>query len=83
MVPAYAAAVPTYEYRCMECDDRFERRTAIATADDVRCDAGHDDVKRLLSSFAVGRDAGTPASGGSSVPMTSGGGCCGGACGCG
>lgn len=68
--------MPTYEYRCTECDERFERKTTIALADDVRCDLGHHDVKRLLSSFAVAGEGAAPAASG-------GGGCCGGACGCG
>jgi putative FmdB family regulatory protein len=77
---AYPVAVPTYEYRCMVCDERFERRASVAEADRVRCDAGHDDVKRLLSTFAVGRTG----SGGAPTPAPAGGGgCCGGACGCG
>ena len=46
----------------------------------VACPAGHADVKRLLSVFAsVGASSG-------SEPMPApamGGGCCGGACGCG
>ena len=43
------------------------------------CPAGHDDTVKLLSAVAVG---GRSASAGPG-PASSGGGCCGGACGCG
>ena len=71
--------MPTYEYRCLTCDERFEQRTSFATADEASCPNGHAEVKRLLSTFAkVGAGAG-----GASTPAPSGGGCCGGGCGCG
>jgi putative FmdB family regulatory protein len=74
--------VPTYEYRCLACDERFEQRTSFSTADEARCPNGHAQVKRLLSTFAkVGA-----AAGGGPAPMPGGGGgggCCGGGCGCG
>jgi hypothetical protein len=41
------------------------------------CPQGHDDTVKLLSTVAVG---GRASAGGSPAP---GGGCCGGACGCG
>lgn len=66
--------MPTYEYRCVECDVRFEQRIAAEHADEVTCGRGHR-AKRLLSTFAVG--------GQRPAPMGGGGGCCGGACGCG
>jgi putative FmdB family regulatory protein len=78
--------VPTYEYRCLACDERFEQRTTFAAADDVRCPEGHAEVKRLLSTFGVSRSG---ASGAGAMPMAmpagggGGGGCCGGGCGCG
>jgi hypothetical protein len=40
------------------------------------CPQGHDDTVKLLSTVAVGGRAG-------SAPASGGGGCCGGACGCG
>jgi len=69
--------VATYEYRCLECDERFEARRPMALADEATCPAGHGRVKRLLSTFAAARSGGDP------VPAGGGGGCCGGACGCG
>ena len=66
-------AVPVYEYRCVECDARFEQRRAMADADaSTACPAGHPNVRRLLSVFAA--SSGLP---------EAGGGCCGGGCGCG
>lgn len=71
----------TYEYRCRACGTTFEQRRAMAEADaPATCPAGHDDTTRLLSVFAS-------TSGGGSGPAPraplGGGGCCGGACGCG
>jgi putative FmdB family regulatory protein len=66
--------VPTYEYRCLECDERFERRCASAEADLAHCSEGHRRVKRLLSMFTAARSGPEP---------VVAGGCCGGACGCG
>jgi putative FmdB family regulatory protein len=72
--------VPTYEYRCLECDASFEQRRRIVDAGaGVQCPAGHGSVRRVFSVFAAAR------AGGSSEPMPAGGGgaCCGGGCGCG
>lgn len=73
------AAVPTYEFRCRTCDARFELRRSMAEASDpASCPAGHDDTVRLLSVFASISADRAPA-----AAAPSGGGCCGGACGCG
>lgn len=75
--------MPTYEYRCLTCDERFELRTTFADADTVRCPSGHPEVKRLLSSFGFAKaGAAVPAGAAGPAPMA-GGGCCGGGCGCG
>jgi putative FmdB family regulatory protein len=72
--------MPTYEFRCRECDEVFEvRRPMSRSGDPAACPDGHADTVRLLSVFA--RAGMAVASGASSVPV--GGGCCGGACGCG
>lgn len=69
----------TYEYRCRRCDDTFELSRPMAQADaPAVCPAGHADTKRLLSVFAS-----TGGASPSGAPPMSGGGCCGGACGCG
>jgi len=68
--------MPAYDYRCRTCDDVFEvQRSMHDQAEAVRCPAGHADVTRV---FAV---VGTTGRAGAPVPA--GGGCCGGACGCG
>jgi putative FmdB family regulatory protein len=74
----------TYEYRCRACGTTFEERRSMADADAVAtCPDGHTDTTRLLSVFA----STTSGSAGASASMPSapmgGGGCCGGACGCG
>ena len=68
-----------YEYLCKDCGATFEQQRAMADAEgDVRCPAGHDQVRRRFSVYAMssGAPAPAPSSGGG------GGGCCGGACGC-
>jgi putative FmdB family regulatory protein len=73
----------TYEFRCRACGATFEERRAMADADvPATCPEGHSDTTRLLSVFAS-----TGTGSGANAPMPSapsaGGGCCGGACGCG
>jgi len=67
--------VPLYEYRCKECDRRFDLRRALAEADaPAQCPDGHRDAVRLLSAFAaVGR---------ATTPMASGPAPCGASCAC-
>jgi putative FmdB family regulatory protein len=70
--------VPRYEYRCRACGATFERNRPMAEASaPATCPHGHDDTVKLLSTVSVGgrAAAATPQPG-------SGGGCCGGACGC-
>jgi len=75
--------VPIYEYRCQDCQSRFERLTSFSERDRSQvcpsCESQRTSVQ--VSSFAaVG--AGSESRG---LPMApqAGGGCCGGACGCG
>ena len=70
--------MPLYEYRCRTCDTRFEvRRSMSDAALPAACPDGHVDTLRLLSTFAtVGGGVPGP------QPATTGGGCCGGGCGC-
>jgi putative FmdB family regulatory protein len=72
--------MPRYDYRCRACGDTFEvTRSITATGTAVECPQGHADTVKLLSTIAL-----TGSSSSVSVPRTSGGGgCCGGACGCG
>jgi putative FmdB family regulatory protein len=74
--------VPLYEYRCPTCDETFEARRPMAEASDpIECPQGHIGSRRLLSMFAsVGGASSAPAP--TTAPRPSGGGCCGGMCGC-
>jgi putative FmdB family regulatory protein len=74
--------VPLYDFRCRECGDTFEVRRPMAESDaPATCPAGHPDTVKLLPLVAVGRAGAASAPG--PAPAPSGGGCCGGACGCG
>ena len=71
--------MPRYDYRCRACGETFEvTRSITATSTAVECPRGHDDTVKLLSTIAL-----TGSSSAVSAPLTGGGGCCGGACGCG
>jgi putative FmdB family regulatory protein len=73
--------MPRYEYRCRACGDTFElTRPMSESSAPAACPAGHDDTVKLLSTVAVG---GLGSAGPASAPLGGGGGCCGGACGCG
>jgi putative FmdB family regulatory protein len=70
--------MPTYAYRCRECADEFEMsRPMSESSATAACPAGHEDTVKLLTTIAMTGRAGVAA-----VPA-GGGGCCGGACGCG
>jgi putative FmdB family regulatory protein len=73
--------MPRYEFRCRECTTTFEvDRPMAAASDPADCPQGHTDTVKLLSTVSLGGRAGAaPAM----APMGGGGGCCGGACGCG
>ena len=68
--------VPIYEYVCMECESHFEE--LVRNGHDPDCpDCGAANVRKQFSVFAThGGTAEQPSFGGS------GGGCCGGSCGC-
>jgi putative FmdB family regulatory protein len=69
--------MPRYEFRCRACGDTFEvTRPMREAAAPAACPQGHADTVKLLSTIAV-----TGAGGPGPAPAT-GGGCCGGACGC-
>jgi len=70
--------MPLYEFRCRTCDDVFEVRRPMSESNaPVDCPVGHRETVRLLSMFTRA-GASTPAA----VQRPSGGGCCGGGCGC-
>jgi putative FmdB family regulatory protein len=75
--------VPRYDFRCRECGDTFEVSRPMAEADaPAACPAGHADTLKLLPLVSVG---GRASAGPAPMPAggRGGGGCCGGACGCG
>jgi len=72
--------VPIYEYACMECESHFEELVR-SSEQAVTCpECGAAKVLKQFSTFAV---HGVAKVGASSAPRASGGGCCGGSCGCG
>jgi putative FmdB family regulatory protein len=69
--------MPIYEYACMECEDHFEELVR-SSEQVVTCPScGAAKVLKQLSSFAVHGSSSKP-----SGVASSGGGCCGGSCGC-
>ena len=73
--------MPLYEYRCPICDDTFDARRSMADASEpIDCPQGHTGSRRLLSVFASVGGAAAPSP--AAAPRPSGGGCCGGMCGC-
>lgn len=72
-----ASAMPIYEFVCMECESHFEELMRLDDADPSCPDCGSARTNRQLSVFAAHGTAEQPSFGGS------GGGCCGGSCGCG
>jgi putative FmdB family regulatory protein len=71
----------TYEYLCLACEHPFEERRPMSTGPvgtTLACPScGSDRVRRRFSfSTATG-------SVGNAIAESAGGGCCGGACGCG
>jgi putative FmdB family regulatory protein len=76
-------AMPIYEYVCMNCESHFEE---LVRADETPpCpDCGSGKAKRQFSTFAahgLSKPQGSTTQPG--VGGASGGGCCGGSCGCG
>jgi putative FmdB family regulatory protein len=70
--------MPIYEYVCMECESHFEE--LVRYGEQVCCpDCTASNVRRQFSVFAAHGTAATPSFG----ETASGGGCCGGSCGCG
>ncbi|MEV0001097.1 zinc ribbon domain-containing protein [Micromonospora sp. NPDC050980] len=73
--------MPRYEFRCRACGDTFEVNRPMAEAGrPATCPQGHADTMKLLSTVAFTGRGGAGPSGG--APAPTGGGCCGGACGC-
>jgi putative FmdB family regulatory protein len=70
--------VPRYEFRCRVCAGAGEiavfevTRPMSAASEPATCPVGHQDTVKLLSTVAM-----------TGTATVGGGGCCGGACGCG
>ncbi len=74
--------MPTYAYRCRECTGTFElQRPMSESSAPAVCPDGHSDTVKLLTTIALTGSANSPAP--VAAPAPSGGGCCGGGCGCG
>ncbi|MDZ7268047.1 MAG: zinc ribbon domain-containing protein [candidate division KSB1 bacterium] len=75
--------MPIYEYRCQNCETRFEQLIRDGEALILRCPhCGAQEVNRLLSVFATGASTGAAGATAAPADLPSGGHCCGGTCGC-
>jgi putative FmdB family regulatory protein len=75
-----------YEYKCAECEERFDLMRPMSAADDpAQCpECGSEDSRRVISNFAsITPGASTLSTNPVMDARMSGGGCCGGGCGCG
>ncbi len=76
-----------YEYRCAECEERFDLMRPMSAADDpAPCpECGSEGSQRVISNFAHITPGASALSTNPAMDarMASGGGCCGGGCGCG
>ena len=74
-----------YEYKCADCEERFDLMRPMSSADDpAQCpECGSDDSRRVISNFAaITPGASTLSTNSAVMPVrkVSGGGCCGGGC---
>jgi len=76
--------MPLYEYYCAECRNTFDTLRSMDKADAIiqckHCESRQ--TSRLLSVFAA-HSRGAASNAPAQAPVAMGGGCCGGACGCG
>ena len=79
--------MPIYEYYCADCKDSFDARRPMDKADAAIQCKNCESVRtsRMLSLFAVGSGSNSRSTVAPPAPSrgSGGGGCCGGACGCG
>ncbi|AYY15147.1 zinc ribbon domain-containing protein [Actinobacteria bacterium YIM 96077] len=70
--------MPTYAFHCRACDTTFDVARPMAQANaPASCPDGHEDTVKLLTTVGIASTGSAPS------PAPAGGGCCGGACGCG
>jgi putative FmdB family regulatory protein len=78
--------MPSYEFYCSDCRARFEVLRSMADADaPLQCSTcgRSQHVNRVISTFAVVSSVRGGGSAELQAGPPAGGGCCGGACGCG
>lgn len=78
--------MPYYDFHCRDCDSVFtERRSMAQASEPAVCACGSAETHKLLSvvAFSMAGGGSSPAREASIPLQMSGGGCCGGACGCG
>ncbi|ADJ25986.1 regulatory protein, FmdB family [Dehalogenimonas lykanthroporepellens BL-DC-9] len=47
--------MPVYEYKCNQCQSRFELLRRLSDKSDIKCNrCGSTDVERIISNFACG-----------------------------
>ena len=64
--------MPLYEFRCRDCDDRFEAWLATGEAQSgVTCPEGHGDTVRVFSAVAMTGKAATSAPARPAAPCSS------------
>lgn len=77
--------MPNYQFVCLECEEAFEEKRPFARSADPAtcpaCDSGH--TKKLLNIVAFNVSTSLVKGDSIPLPMSSGGGCCGGdSCAC-
>ena len=76
--------MPIYEYRCESCAGKFEVLTGFAERDTSQpCPTCESTKTRVLVSSFASFGGGAESSAAELTGKASGGGCCGGSCGCG
>ena len=72
-----------YEYKCADCEERFDLMRSMSAADEpAECpECGGTESRRLVSSFASITPGASALSSNPAMPQGGGGGgCCGGSC---
>ena len=55
--------MPLFEYRCTECDEKFEKLVYSSQTEPVKCDnCGSEQTEKLFSTFASAGFSGSSAS---------------------
>jgi len=64
--------MPIYEYRCMECEEKFEKLVRLSTStSDIECPkCGEQKAEKLISTFCARMSSATVASASACGPST-------------